>query len=88
MNKKQKVVLIIIIDIILFSAVIWYINGGEIFTKTQVLVETKDELFGWTERRWINKFVWGLDLSLLISGLSIVIGGFLIYKFRDKKTID
>lgn len=85
MNKKQKIVLYAVISIILFSFVIWLIYGGEIFTKTQVMIETKDELFGWTERKWVDKFVWGLDLSLLINGLSFVIGGILFFIFRNKK---
>lgn len=85
MNKKQKIVLIIVIEIIFLSLIIWFFSGGEIFTKTHILVETKDELFGWTEKKWMDKFIWGLDLSLLISGISIVIGGLLIFVLRDKK---
>lgn len=85
MNKKQKIVIYIVAAIILSSFIVWLIYGGEIFTKTQIIVESKDELFGWTERKWVNKFVWGLDLSLLISGFSIVIGGIFLFVFRNKK---
>jgi len=85
MNRKQKIVLYVSLSIIIISFVIWLIYGGEIFTKTQVMIETKDELFGWTERKWVDKFVWGLDLSLLISLFSIVTAGLLIYLFREKK---
>ncbi len=85
MNKKQKIVLIISLSFIIISFVLWIVNGGEIFTKTQVMIETKDELFGWTERKWVDKFVWGLDLSLLLSFFSIVTGGLLIYFFGKKK---
>ncbi len=86
MNKKQKVVLIVVLVIISLSLIIWRIYGGEIFTKTQILVEKKDELFGWTNKQWVNKFIWGLDLSLLISGVSAVTGGVLFFIFRNKKT--
>lgn len=85
MNKKQKIVLYISLSIIIISFVLWIVFGGEIFTKTQVMIETKDELFGWTERKWVDKFVWGLDLSLALSFFSIVTGGLLIYLFRNKK---
>lgn len=85
MNRKQKTVLLAGLLIIVASLIVWLIYGGEIFTKTQVLVEKKDELFGWTDRQWINKFVWGLDLSLLISGITIVISAALIFIFRSKK---
>ncbi len=85
MNKKQKNVIVISLSVIIISIIIWQIYGGEIFTKTQVLVETKDELFGWTEKKWEDKFIWGLDLSLAISGTSFVIGGILFFLFKNKK---
>ena len=46
MNKKQKWILITAGIIVLLSIIVWLLYGGEIFTKTQVLVEKKDELFG------------------------------------------
>ncbi|KAF0152280.1 MAG: hypothetical protein FD143_1202 [Ignavibacteria bacterium] len=85
MNKKQKLVLIFVAAFISFSLIIWLAYGSEIFTKTQVLVEQKDELFGWTEKKWIDKFIWGLDLSAAISGISILIGAILFFMFRTKK---
>ncbi len=84
MNKKQKIVLYIATLIIIITFIIWLINGGEIFTKTQILVETKNELFGWTEKKWLNRFIWGLDLSLLISIITILISGLLLYLLRKK----
>lgn len=85
MNKKQKVILISVVAVVILSLIVWQIYGGEIFTKTQVLVETKDELFGWTEKKWEDKFIWGLDLSLIISGASVFIGGVLLFVFRNKR---
>lgn len=85
MNKNQKLYLSIGLIVIAVSFIVWAIFGFEIFTKTQVLVETKDELFGWSEKKWIDKFIWGLDLTLLISGITIMLGGILMYFFRNKK---
>lgn len=85
MNKKQRNIIFIVLAIILISLVIWGIFGFEIFTKTQVLVEEKDELFGMVHKKWIDKFIWGLDLSLAISGVTIVVSGILIFLFRTKK---
>ncbi len=85
MNKKQKIVLLAAGLILLSVITIWLISGAEIFTKTEVLVESKDELFGWTEKKWIDKFVWGLDLTLIISIVTLLTGGFLMYKFRRRK---
>lgn len=86
MNKKQKIVLVSVLAIIVVSVIVWIVYGAEIFTKTQVLVEQKDELFGWTEKKWVDKFVWGLDLSGAISGISFVIGAILFFIFRTKKS--
>ncbi len=86
MNKKQKWVLFIVADLIITSLIIWLAFGAEIFTKTRVLVEYKDELFGWTEKKWIEKFIWGLDLSAAISGISALIGAILFFVLRTKKT--
>ena len=86
MNKKQKTSIIVCLAIIIISVIIWQIYGGEIFTKTQVLTEKKDELFGFTTKVWQDKFIWGLDLTLVISGVSAVAGGILFFVFRDKKT--
>ncbi|MBI3124857.1 MAG: hypothetical protein HYZ10_10695 [Ignavibacteriales bacterium] len=86
MNKKQKVVLVTVLAIIVLSLVVWNASGTEIFTKTQVLVEQKDELFGWTEKKWVDKFIWGLDLSGAISGISFLIGAILFFFFRTKKS--
>ncbi|MCL6099379.1 MAG: hypothetical protein M1391_12470 [Bacteroidetes bacterium] len=85
MNKKQKTVLVTGSIVVVATLIVWLAYGGEIFTKTQVLVEKKDELFGWTDKQWVNKFVWGLDLSLLISAITAVISAALLFIFRSKK---
>lgn len=84
MNKKQKIVLISTFTIAAASLIIWLAYGTEFFTKTQVLVEQKDELFGWTEKKWVDKFVWGLDLSAIISGVAVVAGAISFFIFRNK----
>lgn len=81
MNKKQKTTLYITFGVIILSLIIWQVYGGEIFTKTEVLVEVEDELFG-TTKEWRDQFVWGLDLSGIISVVSLVIGGLFMFIFR------
>jgi len=85
MNRKQKVVMFGALSVIIISLIIWLAYGGEIFTKTQVLIEKKDPLFGWSEKEWINKFVWGLDLSLVISGIAVAVSSILFFVFRTKR---
>lgn len=87
MNRKQKYVLGVTALLVFSSFLIWLAYGGEIFTKTKILVETKDELFGWSEKHWVDKFIWGLDLSLALSAVSLVTGGviFFLCGIKNKK---
>ncbi len=85
MNKTQKYIATGFVFSLLILLIIWISYGAEIFTKTQVLVERKDELFGWTEKVWEDKFIWGLDLSLILAFSSAIISGLLLFLFRTKK---
>jgi len=85
MNRKQKIILVSFGFIALSAILVWISFGGEIFTKTQVLVEKKDELFGWSQKQWADKFIWGLDLSGVIIFISAAISGLLLYLYRSKK---
>ena len=88
MNSKQRKTLLVVSVIIAFSIIVWLGFGREIFTKTQILIEKKDELFpDMVEKQWVNKFIWGLDLTGAISLLSIIIGSFFYFHFRDKKDL-
>ena len=84
LNKRQSNVVIAGIAIIILSIIIWQFYGGEIFTKTEVLIEVEDELFG-TTKEWREQFVWGLDLTGIISAVSVIATGALVYIFRTKK---
>ena len=83
-NKNQKIILTLAFTIILISFAIWLAYGGEIFTKTEVLVDVTDEVFDTTYKEWRNKFIWGLDLSLMISGAITLISLVSIYLTRTK----
>ncbi len=84
MNKNQKMILIISLLLIAVILIYWQMQGGEIFTKTQVLVEKVDGLFNITYKEWEDKFVLGLDYAGAVSGAIAVLSGFLIYFFRNK----
>jgi hypothetical protein len=86
MNLKQKRILIYAAVIIIVFLIIWVSYGGHIFTRTQVLIEKKDDLFpDMVQKEWVNKFVWGLDLSLVLSIITIFTGSILFFLFRDKR---
>jgi len=90
MNRKQKVVLIIGIILIAAALLVWILNGGEIFTKTQVLVERKDDLFGTTYKEWQDKLIIGLDyaggFSAIVLGVMVGLLFFLRTRNKEKKS--
>ena len=87
MNKKQKITLIAGLLIIAAAFIVWLSYGGELFTKTQVLIEKKDELFGTTYKEWKDQFIWGLDYTLYVIGATVFVCGILFFFFRKKKAL-
>ena len=85
MNKKQKMVLVVGAVLIFSALILWLAHGGDIFTKTQVLVEVQDDLFGTTYKQWEDKIVIGLDYAGGFSGIVFVISAVLFFFFRTKK---
>ena len=85
MNNKQKIILIVGSVLIIAALIVWLSNGGEIFTKTQVLVERKDKLFGTTFKEWKDKLVIGLDYAGGFSAIVLAVMGVLLFVFRTKK---
>lgn len=47
----------------LIPVFIWLFSGREIFTKTKILIEKEDELFGNTFLEWQETFILGLDYT-------------------------
>ncbi len=85
MNKKQKIVLVVGAVLIFSALILWLAHGGDIFTKTQVLVEVQDDLFGTTYKEWEDKIVIGLDYAGGFSGIVFVISAVLFFFFRTKQ---
>ena len=89
MNKKQKIVLVVGAVLIFSALILWLAHGGEIFTKSQVLIEKQDDLFGTTYKEWEDKIfliqALGLDYAGSFSAMVAVISGVLFFLFRTKK---
>ncbi|MBI3124018.1 MAG: hypothetical protein HYZ10_06400 [Ignavibacteriales bacterium] len=85
LNKSQKRILLIGLIVIVAALLIWLGFGGEIFTKTQVMIERQDELLGTTYKEWKDQFILGLDYTLAFSGSTALL--VLVFTFikRDKK---
>lgn len=84
MNSKQKKSVIISVVVAIISIFPYLYYGLNTLTKTSVIVEKKDELFDTVYKVTENKFIWGLDLTLLVMGVSLLIGGLLFYFYKDK----
>ena len=84
LNKKQKTTLYYSLVVIVLSFIIWFFYGMEIFTKTEVLIEVEDELFG-TTKEWKDQFIWGLDLTLIISGITVLLSGIIMFFQKNKQ---
>ncbi|MEJ5351727.1 MAG: hypothetical protein WHS65_09060 [Melioribacteraceae bacterium] len=85
LNNKQKLILIIVLLLTLSAVITWIGFGSEIFTKTHVLIEKKDELLVRTYKEWKDQFVLGLDYTLGFIAIVFLICGFFFWKVRDKK---
>jgi len=99
MNKNQKYVFVIGIILIISTLIYWLMQGAEIFTKTQILVDKTtdlDRMLGVVNKQYVDHFMFGflpsgfsVSIELLsvsvISGILIVISGILIYLFKTKK---
>ncbi len=84
-NKRQKRTMVIALFLIAIALVVWIAYGANIFTKTKVLVERKDELFGTTYKEWQDKLVLGLDYISVFMGAVVVIAGVFLFKFKSHK---
>jgi len=85
LNRNQKKTFLIGLLLIAAAFLVWIGFGAEIFTKTQVLIEKKDELLGTTYKEWKDQFVLGLDYTLAFSGLVTVVSFITIWFQRKKK---
>lgn len=84
-NKKQKRTITIGLLLISATFIIWLYSGGEVFTKTQVLIEKSDELLGVTYKVWKDKFVLGLDYTFGFGVIIFLLSGINFWIQRSKK---
>lgn len=85
LNKTQKIILITGLLLITAAFLIWVVSGAEIFTKTQVLIESHDILLGRTYNEWQDKFILGLDYTLAFTVFVSFITAGTVYLTRNKK---
>jgi len=99
MNKNQKYVFVIGIILIVSTLIYWLMQGAEIFTKTQILIDKTtdlDRMLGVENKQYVDHFMFGFLPSgfsapiellsvLTTSGILIVISGILIYLFKTKQ---
>ncbi|MCO6473850.1 MAG: hypothetical protein J5I57_08985 [Melioribacteraceae bacterium] len=82
LNKKQKRTIIISSILILISLIVWQSFGGEIFTKTEILIEKNDEMLGTSYKEWKDQFVLGLDYTLAFIGLVVSVTVLFLWRLK------
>ncbi len=85
LNKSQKKIVFSGLLLIASALIIWFLYGGEIFTKTKILIEKQDELLGTTYKEWVDKFVLGLDFTAAFIGAIILATTAGAWLLRSKK---
>jgi len=84
LNQKQKKVFYFWLLIVAAAIFTWIGFGGEVFTKTQIIVEKRDELLGTTFKEWEEKFVLGLDYTIGFIGIVSMITAFIVWWLKTK----
>ncbi len=88
LNKQQRTTILIALILLTTAIIVWLSYGANVFTKTKVLVERKDELFGTTYKEWQDKLVLGLDYISVFMGAVVVIAGIFLFKFKSHKKVN
>jgi len=83
MNGIQKRIIIFTVLIIILSFVLWFMDGMKTFTMLNY-IPVPEDMHQPANPAAEGKFVWGLDLTLLISGMILLLAGF-IYKKQGKQ---
>lgn len=84
LNQKQKKIIYVWLLIISAAILLWVGFGVEIFTKTQIIVEKRDELLGTTYKEWKEQFVLGLDYTIGFIGIVSMITAFIVWWLKTK----
>lgn len=82
LNRKQKRTIIISSILIFISLIVWQSFGGEIFTKTEILIEKNDEMLGTSYKEWKDQFVLGLDYTLTFIGLVVSVTVLFLWRLK------
>lgn len=88
MNKNQRIINFLAIFAIVAIIAVWLFQGAEIFTKTKILVDNTtelDKMLGVKNEIWVDKFILGLDYSVVAIGFIIIITIALNYLLKTKR---
>ncbi len=83
-NRTQRRTLFIGLILIVIALLVWIGFGGEIFTKTEILIEKSDEFLGTSYKEWKDKFILGLDYVIGFIGVVVILVSILLWKQRSK----
>ncbi len=83
MSSIQKRIIIYAVVIILLAFFNWYLSGFETLSGYKEVPVIKDNLIVGNGER----FFWGLDLTLLVTGLTAILAGFFYMKIAKKNQV-
>lgn len=81
--KKRLAVILLILELAVVGY--WLARGAHVWTKTQVQVEVKDELFGTTTTEWKEEFHPGLEYVAPISAVLLIGAAVLFWLARREE---
>jgi len=88
MNKKQRTINLIAFLAIFGIIIFWLLQGAEIFTKTKVLIDQTSELdkmLGVKNEVWVDKFILGLDYSVVAIVIILILTYILNNLIKNKR---
>lgn len=84
LNKYQKRTLSITAILSVAVVLVWIGFGMEIFTKSRVIIEKTDEVFGTTYKEFEDRFILGLDYTAAFSFIIVLLSAGIIFLQRKK----
>jgi hypothetical protein len=85
MNKRIVAIILVVAALGLLGY--WYSQGHHMWSQDKVMVEEKDELFGTTSQKWVDKNQLGLEYIGPAAGILLVAAGWLAWSASRQKRL-
>lgn len=91
-NKKQKITFSAGLLIILATAMVWAVQGFHLFTHDKIMKQLPrsdlEKMLGQPPRViWVNHFTLGLEYTLAVTAVVIILCIILFFIFKNRKAV-